>query len=257
MRVQSGVATRQNIPTALTIAGSDSTGGAGVQADLQTFAALRVHGASVITAITAQSPERVVAVEAVRSEMIAHQLEAVFAGCTVRAAKTGMLLAERTVELVAEFWQQANRPPLIVDPVIASTSGTTLLRAGALRVLQRRLLPLATLVTPNVPEAERLSKLRIHSRATMRHAARALHEKYGCAVLLKGGHATRARNCVDVFWDGRDEVLLEAPRLAGGPWRGTGCRLSAAIAAGLAQGLNLNAAIAQAKAHVLDYIRGH
>lgn len=240
-------------PVALTIAGSDSSGGAGLQADLNTFSALGVHGASVVTAITAQTPQKVLGIEPVKPAAVLKQLEAVFAGAKPRAAKTGMLLSAGVVECVAEFFSEKKRPPLVVDPVMISTSGTELLRPGAIRVLKKRLLPLATVVTPNVPEAELLTGLVIRESEEMRTAARALFEQFGCSAVITGGHLP-GREVVEMFYDGHEELLLTAPRVKGGTWHGTGCRFTAAIAAELAKGKKLAQAVAKAKDYVLGWI---
>ena len=161
-------------PLALTIAGSDSSGGAGLQADLATFLALGVDGASVVTAITAQTPKKVLGIDPVKPTIVLKQLEAVFAGKKPKAAKSGMLLSAGVVECVADFFGGKNRPPLVVDPVMVSSSGAELLRSGGLRALKKKLLPLATVVTPNVPEAEVLAGMIIREPEDMRAAARAL-----------------------------------------------------------------------------------
>ena len=241
------VAAKKN-PVALTIAGMDSSCGAGVAVDLKTFAALGVAGRSVVTAVTAQSRRAVLGVQGTRPAMVQKQLEAVFAEGWPKAAKCGMLFSRGVVEAVAEFWQ-GRGVPLVVDPILAASSGGALLNAAGVRALQRRLLPLAKLVTPNVPEAEALTGLRIREPEEMRAAARALHEKYGCAAVITGGHLP-GREVVEIFYDGREELLLSAPRVTGGPWRGTGCRFSAAVAAALAKGEKLSAAVRLAKEFV-------
>ena len=236
-------------PVVLTIAGSDSCGGAGIQADLRVFAALGVRGVSVVTAVTAQSPKIVRAVEAVKVEMVREQLAAVFEGNKPKAAKTGMLLTARNVEVVAE-WFANRRLPLVVDPVMLSTSGAVLLKPSAVKVLQKKLLPVAKLVTPNVPEAEALTGLRIREPEDLRTAARALFEKYGCAVLVKGGHLRGLKEAVDVLFDGREEWLFSLPRVKGRGMHGTGCVYSAAITAGLVKGLSLPKSVEQGKEFV-------
>jgi hydroxymethylpyrimidine/phosphomethylpyrimidine kinase len=236
-------------PVALTIAGSDSCGGAGLQADLRVFAALGARGVSVVAAVTAQSPKRVRAVEAVKVAMVREQLAAVFEGEKPKAAKTGMLLTARNVEAVAE-WFGKRRLPLVVDPVMLSTSGAVLLKPSAVKALQKKLLPVAKLVTPNVPEAEALTGLRIREPEDLRTAARALYEKHGCAVLVKGGHLRGLNEAVDVLFDGRDEWLLSLPRVKGRTMHGTGCIYSAAITAGLAKGIPLLKAVEQGKEFV-------
>ena len=241
------VAAKKN-PVALTIAGMDSSCGAGVAVDLKAFAALGVAGRSVVTAVTAQSPRAVLGVQGTRPAIVTAQLEAVFAEGRPKAAKCGMLFSGGVVEAVAEFWQ-GRRVPLVVDPVLAASSGGRLLNAAGARALRRQLLPLAKLVTPNVPEAEALTGLRIREPEEMRTAARALFEKYGCAAVVTGGHLP-GKEVVEIFYDGREELLLVSKRVKGGPWRGTGCRFSAAVAAGLAKGEQLATAVATAKKFV-------
>ena len=236
-------------PVVLTIAGSDSCGGAGIQADLRVFAALGVRGVSVVTAVTAQSPKIVRAVEGVKVEMVREQLAAVFEGDKPKAAKTGMLLTARNVEVVAE-WFIKRRLPLVVDPVMLSTSGAMLLKPSAVKVIQKKLLPVAKLVTPNVPEAEALTGLRIREPEDLRTAARVLFEKYGCAVLVKGGHLRGLNEAVDVLFDGREEWLFSLPRVKGRGMHGTGCVYSAAITAGLVKGLSLPKSVEQGKEFV-------
>ncbi len=240
-------------PIALTIAGSDSCGGAGLQADLRVFAALGARGVSVATAVTAQSPKRVRAVEAVKSTMVLEQLAAVFEGNKPKAAKTGMLLTAGNVEVVAE-WFTNRRLPLVVDPVMLSTSGTVLLKPSAVKALQKKLLPAAKLVTPNVPEAEALTGLRIREPEDLRTAAHAIYEKHGCAVLVKGGHLRGLNEAVDVLFDGRDEWLFALPRVKGRGMHGTGCIYSAAITAGLTKGISLLKAAEQGKEFVFSEI---
>ena len=236
-------------PVALTIAGSDSCGGAGLQADLRVFAALGVSGVSVVAAVTAQDAKRVRAVEAVKPAMVGEQLAAVFDGDKPKAAKTGMLLTARNVEVVAE-WFANRRMPLVVDPVMLSTSGAVLLKPSAVKVLQKKLLPVAKLATPNVPEAEALTGLRIREPEDLRKAAHALFESHGCAVLVKGGHLRGLNEAVDVLFDGREEWLLSLPRVKGRGMHGTGCVYSAAITAGLVKGLSLPKAVEQGKEFV-------
>ena len=239
------------IPIALTIAGSDSGGGAGIQADLKTFAALGVHGTSAVACLTAQNPRRVLGIEPCSPSMLRLQLEALFQELPPAAAKTGMLFSAANIRTVAEFFQRRfARVPLVVDPVIASTSGAKLLERSALRILTGRLLPLAALVTPNVPEAELLSDQKISSVKEMDDAARKIHSRWGCAVLLKGGHLRGGRHATDVFFDGKTEVLLRAPFIKDVRTHGTGCVYSAAICAALAQGQSLAQSVRTGKKFV-------
>ncbi len=241
-------------PIALTIAGSDSGGGAGVQADLKTFAALRVHGTCALTCLTAQNPRAVRAIQACRPAMVRAQLEALFEALPPRAAKTGMLFNAAIIREVARFWASGRRPPLVVDPVMVASSGARLLQPAAVRALLDDLLPLAEVVTPNLDEAALIIGEPLRSEEDLRLAARAIHARWGCAVLVKGGHLRGAREAVDVFFDGRGEWLLTTPRVTGVSTHGTGCTYSAAIAAGLARGLVLETAVARAKEHVTQCI---
>lgn len=234
-------------PVALTIAGSDSGGGAGVQADLKTFAALGVHGTCVLTCVTAQNPREVRAIAACRPALVRAQLEALFAALPPRAAKTGMLFNRAIIREVAAFWREDGRPPLVVDPVMVASSGARLLQPAAMRALMDELLPRAAVVTPNLDEAEILTGLPLRSVEDLRAAARALHARWGCAALVKGGHLRGLDEAVDVFFDGRSEWLLRAPRVTGIATHGTGCTYSAALTAGLARGLGLRAAVTRAK----------
>jgi hydroxymethylpyrimidine/phosphomethylpyrimidine kinase len=233
------------VPVALTIAGSDPSGGAGIQADLKTFAAFGVYGTSVVTALTAQNTRGVRAIAEVEPDFVAQQLDAVLDDLDVGAAKTGMLLRAGVIEAIAE--RLAARPlrDLVVDPVMAATSGDALLDAGAIACLRTRLVPLATLVTPNLHEAEVLTARRVASPEDMRAAARALVELGARAALVKGGHLVG--DALDVLYDGRRFHDFSAPRIERKATHGTGCTLSAAITAGLARGWNLSVAVATAK----------
>jgi len=238
---------RRRLPIALTIAGSDSGGGAGIQADLKTFAALGVHGTSAITCITAQNPKRVTGIQPVRADIVRRQIEAVFAELRPDAMKTGMLFSTAIICVVADYFAQGKHPALVVDPVMVATSGAVLLKPSAIRVLRRRLLPLATLVTPNLGEAEILVGRKLRMLADLRDAAREIHERFGCAALVKGGHLRGTTEAVDVFFDGFDLTELRARRVRGVSTHGTGCTCSAAIAALLALGRPLPCAVQLAK----------
>jgi hydroxymethylpyrimidine/phosphomethylpyrimidine kinase len=244
----------QTIPGALTIAGSDSGGGAGIQADLKTFASLGVHGTTVITCITAQNPSRVLAVHACPPEMVRSQLAAVFDGLAPAAAKTGMLYSSSIIRSVADFFRRHSSLPLVVDPVMVSTSGAPLLKPAAIRTLLTELLPQATLVTPNLPEAELLIGEKLDSVEALRRAARAINRRFHCAALVKGGHLAGLKQAVDIFFDGKEELLLSAPFLHGIKTHGTGCTYSAAITAGLAKGRTLVQAVEDGKQYVTQAI---
>ncbi len=245
---------RIQLPIALTIAGSDSGGGAGIQADLKTFAALGVHGTSAITCITAQNPKKVFAVQPCDAKIVRQQIEAVFAELPPRAVKTGMLYSEEIVRVVVSFFKTRKRLPLIVDPVMLATSGASLLKPAAQKILQDGLLPLATLVTPNLDETKVLTGTKPRSVEEMRVAAREIFRRFGCAALVKGGHLRGARKATDVFFDGKRELLLAAPFVRGVRLHGAGCTYSAAIAAHLACGCPLSRAVKLAKTYVSQAI---
>jgi hydroxymethylpyrimidine/phosphomethylpyrimidine kinase len=237
-------------PVALTIAGSDSGGGAGIQADLKTFAALGVHGASVITCLTAQNPRRVLAVEPCSPEIVRQQMKAVFEELQPAAVKTGMLFSAEIIRALVDFLKKQKCPPLVVDPVMISTSGAPLLKPAAIKILREQLLPLAMLVTPNLDETGILTGRKIASVENMRVAAREIHARFGCAALVKGGHLRGMREAADIFFDGRTELLLSAPFIKGVSTHGTGCTYSAAIVAALASNHDLPRAVEIGKRHV-------
>jgi hydroxymethylpyrimidine/phosphomethylpyrimidine kinase len=240
----------EQLPIALTIAGSDSGGGAGIQADLKTFLALDTHGTSAITCITAQNPRRVTGIQPCTADMVRRQIEAVFAELPPAAVKTGMLYSAEVIRTVVQFFRHRNRPPLVVDPVMISTSGARLLESSAIRRLQNELLPLAAVVTPNLDEAEILAGRKLKSIEDLRFAAKEIHGRFGCSALVKGGHLPEGAEAADIFYDGRTELLLTAPYIKGVSTHGTGCTYSAAITAYLARGSSLAKAVASAK----DYI---
>jgi hydroxymethylpyrimidine kinase/phosphomethylpyrimidine kinase len=235
------------IPIALTIAGSDSGGGAGIQADLKTFHALGVHGTSAVTCLTAQNPRGVSGIQASSPDFLRRQLEAIFAELKPAAVKTGMLFSAPLIRVVVERFKRRPAPPLVVDPVMVATSGARLLKAAAIAALRNELLPLAAIVTPNLDEAELLADMKLSSVEDLRAAARTIHTRCGCAVLVKGGHLRGLTEAVDVFYDGQVELLLSAPFVKGVSTHGTGCTYSAAITAGLARGLSLPVAVPRAK----------
>ena len=247
---------RKQLPITLTIAGSDSGGGAGVQADLKTFAALGVHGTSAITCVTAQNPRAVTGIQPIRATLVRGQIEAVFAELPPAAVKTGMLFSADLIHVVVEFFARGFRPPLIVDPVMVATSGAVLLKPAAIRLLKERLLPLATLVTPNLDEAEILVGRKLQSLADLEAAAREIHRVFGCAALVKGGHLRSLPAATDVFFDGRKMIRLVAPFVQDVSTHGTGCTYSAAITAFLARGESLPCAVAAAKRYITRAIRG-
>ncbi len=239
---------------ALTIAGSDSGGGAGIQADLKTFAAHGVHGASAITAVTAQNSVAVLSWVALEPSMVTAQVEAVATDMPVAATKTGMLANREIVEAVAEVVARRRLPNLVVDPVMVAKSGDRLLDAAAERAVHDHLLPLAAVVTPNLAEAEALLGRPVRDLAAMRDAARELRERGALSVVVKGGHL-EGDQAIDVFWDGSRLVDLPAPRIPTTHTHGTGCTFSAAIAARLALGAELLEAVRGAKEYLTEAIR--
>lgn len=245
---------QKQIPVALTIAGSDSGGGAGIQADLKTFAALDVHGTSAVTCITAQNPRHVLAIQACQPEIVRGQIEAVMEELPPAAVKTGMLYSAEIIRVVVESCKK-NRPlALVVDPVMISTSGSRLLKSSAINLLKNALLPLATLVTPNLDEAIILAGRDLKSPEDLRWAAKTIHERFGCAALIKGGHLRNSREAVDIFFDGKNELMLTAPFVKGVHTHGTGCTYSAAITGFLARGHELPDAVARAKEFISQAI---
>ena len=242
-------------PCCLTIAGSDSGGNAGVQADLRAFHAFGLHGCTVITALTAQNPRGVRAVHVPPPAFVAEQLDAVFEMYGVKALKTGMLATADVIETVAEKLAKRPRVKKVIDPVMVATSGAKLLADDAVAALTERLLPLATVITPNLPEAEALLGDAIETAAEVRLAAKTLARKFGCAVLVKGGHAG-AGAAEDVLFDGRRVMTFSCPRIARPvSTHGTGCTLAASIAAGLACGASLETAVDDAKFYVYEAIK--
>ena len=241
---------------ALTIAGSDSGGGAGIQADLKTFSALGVFGTTAITAVTVQNTRGVTDVAVIPPGVVAAQIRSVADDIGVDAAKTGMLADAGVVEAVAEAIEAGGVPNLVVDPVAVSKHGHPLLAADAMDALRARILPLARLVTPNLPEAEALTGLEVASRDDMRHAADAIMGMGVRAVLVKGGHlADEDGQAADLFQDGSGSEWIAAPRLDTVHTHGTGCTLSAAIAAHLARGDGLLEAVRAGKSFVTEAIR--
>jgi hydroxymethylpyrimidine/phosphomethylpyrimidine kinase len=241
------------IPKALTIAGSDSGGGAGIQADLKTFSAFRVFGMSVITAVTAQNSLGVQGVENLPPAFVALQLRSVLEDFGADAAKCGMLSTAPIIEAVAAELTERRIEKLVVDPVMVAKSGDRLLQPDAGAALADRILPLALVVTPNLPEAEVLAGMRVAEPEDMEEAARRIHLMGPRYVLVKGGHLKG--DATDLLWNGREFTRFTGPRLDSPNTHGTGCTFSAAIAAGLARGQALGDAIRSAKAYVTRAIR--
>ncbi len=245
------------LPVVLTIAGSDSSCGAGAQADLKTFSAFGCHGLTAITCIVAETPDKVRSIQAVRPQMVRDQLEVLLAAYPVAAIKTGMLFSAPIIRTVADFLGALKEcPPLVIDPVMAASSGTSLLKSGAIAAYRKYLFPLATLITPNLDELAMLTATTPLSLSAMRLSGQQLTATTGVAVLLKGGHL-RGSTATDLLlmpdWE---EHLYSTPFIRGIKTHGTGCTYSAAIAAGLAKKLPLSEAVDAAKEFVTKAIHG-
>ena len=236
--------------TALSIAGSDSSGGAGIQADIKTMSAHGVYAMSAITALTAQNTTGVTDILEVTPAFLSAQLDAVLTDIFPDAVKIGMVSSAELIGVIAQKLRQYNARHIVVDPVMVATSGSRLLQENAVETLKRELLPLAEVATPNIPEAEILSGMSIRSAADMETAARAISEQYHCAVLCKGGHDLNDAN--DLLWKDGVGYWFNGHRIANPNTHGTGCTLSSAIASNLAKGLELEEAVRQAK----EYISG-
>ena len=240
---------RTSLPIALTIAGADTGGGAGIQADLKTFAALGVHGCSVLTCMTAQNPAEVLEVMPSYVDFLRQQLLAVLRELPPSAVKTGMLYNAELIHAVAEFLKDKS-VKLVVDPVMISTSGAELMQSDAVQVLCRELFPLASLLTPNLDEAAYLLRHPIQNRSELSAAARELYQLFGCPVLAKGGHLRDSDQAVDILWDGSRESIFCKPFINGVSTHGTGCTFSSAITAFLCRGFSLEESVNRAKEYV-------
>jgi len=236
--------------TALTIAGSDSGGGAGIQADIKTMTANGVYAMSAVTALTAQNTTGVTDIMEVTPEFLAKQLDAVFTDIYPDAVKTGMVSSSELIETIADKLTEYKARNVVVDPVMVATSGARLISDDAISTLKERLLPLATVITPNIPEAEVLSGMKIASEDDMIKAAKSIEAAYGCAVLLKGGHSINDAN--DLLCRGGEIKWFRGRRIDNPNTHGTGCTLSSAIASNLAKGESLDDAVLYAK----NYISG-
>jgi hydroxymethylpyrimidine/phosphomethylpyrimidine kinase len=240
--------------TVLTIAGSDSGGGAGIQADLKTFSAFGVYGTSAITAVTAQNTVGVTLVEPLSADLVTAQIEAVAGDIAVHSTKTGMLANAAIIEAVAAAIEELELPMVVVDPVMVATSGERLLDPDAIQALRAELLPRAFVSTPNIPEAEVLSGRRIETPEQARDAARRIHDLGVGAVVITGGHRD-GPEVVDLLFDGHDFLEMRCARIETHLTHGTGCTFSAAVAAGLALGRPLSEATAGAQQYVAGAIR--
>lgn len=234
--------------TALTIAGSDCSGGAGIQADLKTMTVHHVYAMSVITALTAQNTTGVTGIMEVTPEFLAKQLDAVFTDITPDAVKIGMVSSGQLIRVIAEKLRQYHARNIVVDPVMVSTSGSKLISEEAIDVLKAELFPIAALLTPNIPEGEILSGIRIHTVKDMEKAAKHMSEQFGCAVLLKGGHSLNDAN--DLLWWKNSGKWFGGKRIHNSNTHGTGCTLSSAIASNLAKEKSLEEAVSEAKKYI-------
>ena len=234
--------------TPLTIAGSDSSGGAGIQADIKTMTANGVYATSAITALTAQNTTGVYGILESTPEFLANQLDCIFTDIFPDAVKTGMVSSTALIAVIADKLRQYGARNIVVDPVMVATSGARLISEEAVDALKEKLLPLATLLTPNIPEAEVLSGMTISDPAGMERAARAISEKYGCAVLCKGGH--QISDADDLLWREDAGVWFRGRRIQNNNTHGTGCTLSSAIASNLAKGYDLDQSVRRAKAYI-------
>jgi hydroxymethylpyrimidine/phosphomethylpyrimidine kinase len=246
---------KSGIPRALTIAGSDSGGGAGIQADIKTFTAHRVYGMSVITSVTAQNTKSVMGIFDIDPDFVGLQIDAVLSDIGTDAAKTGMLSNAEIIKTVSRKLREYNVEKLVVDPVMRSKSGDALLQKDAERSLVEEILPLAYVVTPNICEAEALAGIEIRGKSSMRECARAIWRLGARCVIVKGGHTTWSQEATDILFDGKDfyeftDDMIDTPNT-----HGTGCTYSAAICANLALGLDLIAAVEKAKEYVTEAIK--
>jgi len=249
------------VPVVLTVAGSDCSGGAGIQADLKTFTALGVYGLTAVTCIVAEVPGKVSRIEPVTARMVREQLEVLLKNFRVGAIKTGLLCSAEIISAVAQIIQAGGKKtarsiPFVVDPVMIATSGDNLLESGAVEAYKNKLFPLATLITPNLDEAALLLETTINDRRQMESAAKALAKKYHASILLKGGHL-RGDNAIYLLFHHGELTEFSAPFVRGVETHGTGCTYSAAITAGLASGFSLEQAIKRAKKFVTESIALH
>lgn len=242
-----------NVKTALTIGGSDPSGAAGVQADMKVFAAHRLYGMSVITALTSQNSSRVSEVMKVSARTVSHQLKAIYEDLPIDALKIGMLASIENIEIVATLIKEYKLKNIVLDPVFLSSSGAHLLEQGGAEAMVKLLLPLVDVLTPNIDEASLLSGLTIETPGDMKEAAKIIKDMGPAYVFVKGGHLKG--RAIDILYDGIRFLTLDAPRLTEKEFRGTGCALSSAIASGLAKGMDMKIASEKAKDFVARSIK--
>ena len=236
--------------TVLSIAGSDSSGGAGIQADLKTITCLGEYGMTVITALTAQNTMGVEGVEAVSVQMVRSQMDAVFSDIRPEAVKLGMIATPDIMEAVCEKLKEYRAENIVVDPVMAATSGSSLMENRTVRTLKEKLIPMADIITPNILEAEVLSGIKIHGKEDMIKAAEVIEKNYGCCVLLKGGHSINDAN--DLLFENGRFVWFNGKRIDNPNTHGTGCTLSSAIASNIAKGFSLEESVKRAKEYISE-----
>ena len=236
--------------TALTIAGSDSSGGAGIQADLKTMTMNNVYAMSAIVALTAQNTTGVTDIMEVTPAFLEAQLDAVFTDIYPDAVKTGMVSSAELIKTIAAKLKEYNAENIVVDPVMVATSGAKLISDDGIQALCEELLPLALVITPNIPETEVLSGMEIHNEKDMEKASAAIYKKYGCAVLCKGGHQVNTAN--DLLYDGKTMKWFKGERIDNPNSHGTGCTLSSAIAANLAKGMTLEQSVEAGKKYISE-----
>jgi hydroxymethylpyrimidine/phosphomethylpyrimidine kinase len=247
----------RRVQVCLTIAGSDNSGGAGIQADLKTFTRSGVYGTTAVTCVVAEHPGRVSRIVAVESSMVAEQIRLVFEAFPVASAKTGMLFSSEIIRAVAKEMRRRRKTKLVVDPVMVATTGATLLKPEAERALARELFPMAAIVTPNLDEAARLVGRKLRNPGQAKEAARELAKKWKVPFLVKGGHLKLETAGDYLAWPNGKTRVFSAKRVRGVETHGTGCTYSAAICAGLARGLSLESAVAKAKEFITRAIRRH
>ncbi|MBQ4145042.1 MAG: bifunctional hydroxymethylpyrimidine kinase/phosphomethylpyrimidine kinase [Clostridia bacterium] len=236
--------------TVLTIAGSDSSGGAGIQADIKTMTMNGVYAMSIITALTAQNTLGIRAVQESTPEFLKSQIDAVFEDIFPDSVKIGMVSSTSLIDVIAERLIFYNAKNIVIDPVMVATSGSSLIMSDAIKILTKKLLPIATITTPNIPEAEILSNIKINNKEDMISSAKYICESYGCPVLLKGGHNTNDAN--DLLYENGNIMWIEGKRINNPNTHGTGCTLSSAIASNLAKGMSLTESAKKAKDYISD-----
>lgn len=237
----------------LTIAGSDSSGGAGIQADLKTFAAHNVYGMSAITAITAQNTQGVIGIENISTDIVEKQIDAIFQDIVPDAIKIGMVSSSEIIKSISKKLKEYNARNIVLDPVMVATSGSNLMESEASKALVKYLFPIADLITPNIDEAEALSKVKISNRSDMELAARTIGENSNIRVLVKGGHLKTSSD--DILYDNGNVYWYKSERVDNKNTHGTGCTLSSAIAVNLAKGYNINKAIEKSKEYITGAIK--